>query len=73
MPKRNLALTRDRNACADHSARCAAGVDEEEIGLETLDDPVWQGLAALDRGEFTEVADEELDNYLDDLVVARAN
>jgi hypothetical protein len=45
----------------------------KKSGSKTLDDPVWQGLAALDRGEFTEVADEELDNYLDDLVVARAN
>ena len=40
---------------------------EEALKLDKLRVAIEQGVAALDRGEFTEVEDEELDAYLDDL------
>jgi antitoxin ParD1/3/4 len=40
---------------------------EEALRLEKLRVTIEQGIAALDRGEFTEVEDEGLDAYLDDL------
>jgi antitoxin ParD1/3/4 len=40
---------------------------EEALKLEKLRLSIKQGLAALDRGNYTEVEDEDLDAYLDDL------
>lgn len=40
---------------------------EGALKLEKLRVAIQQGVAALDRGEFTEVDDEDLDAYLDDL------
>jgi antitoxin ParD1/3/4 len=42
----------------------------EGLRLERLRVAVQQGVAALDRGAFTEVADEALDAYLDELAVS---
>jgi antitoxin ParD1/3/4 len=42
--------------------------NEEALKLEKLRVAIKQGLAALDRGDYTEVEDEDLDTYLDDLV-----
>jgi antitoxin ParD1/3/4 len=44
--------------------------EEDHLRLENLRVAIQQGVAALDRGEFTEVADEELDGYLDELAVS---
>lgn len=43
---------------------------EEALELDRLRVAVRQGLAALDRGDFTEVEDEELDAYLDGLAAS---
>ena len=40
---------------------------EETLKLDKLRVAIQQGVAALNRGEFTDVADEDLDAYLDDL------
>jgi antitoxin ParD1/3/4 len=40
---------------------------EEALKLHNLRLSLKQGIAALDRGAFTEVEDEDLDAYLDDL------
>ena len=41
---------------------------EDALKLETLRREIDAGMAALERGEFIEVADAELDTYLDTLV-----
>jgi antitoxin ParD1/3/4 len=43
---------------------------EQALKLEKLRVAIRQGIAALDRGEFTEVDDKDLDAYLDDLSVS---
>jgi len=43
---------------------------EEALKLNRLRVSIQQGIAALDRGEFTEVEDEDLEAYLDDLDVS---
>jgi antitoxin ParD1/3/4 len=40
---------------------------EEALKLERLRLAIQEGVAALDRGDYTEVADEDLDDYLDEL------
>jgi antitoxin ParD1/3/4 len=40
---------------------------EEALKLDRLRLSIKQGVAALDRGDYTEVEDEDLDAYLDDL------
>jgi antitoxin ParD1/3/4 len=40
---------------------------EEALKLDKLRLSIQQGVAALDRGDYTEVEDEDLDAYLDDL------
>jgi antitoxin ParD1/3/4 len=40
---------------------------EEALKLDRLRLSIEQGVAALDRGDYTELADEELDGYLDAL------
>jgi antitoxin ParD1/3/4 len=40
---------------------------EDALKLERLRAAIQQGVAALDRGEFTEVEDEYLDAFLDEL------
>jgi len=40
---------------------------EEALKLDKLRLSIKQGVAALDRGDYTEVGDEHLDAYLDDL------
>jgi antitoxin ParD1/3/4 len=40
---------------------------EDALTLDRLRLSIKQGIAALDRGEYTEVEDEDLDAYLDDL------
>src|SRR5882672_8711883 len=42
----------------------------DALKLDRLRVAIQQGVAALDRGEFTEVEDEDLDAYLDALVPA---
>jgi antitoxin ParD1/3/4 len=41
---------------------------EDALKLERLRQAIEIGAAALDRGDYTEVADEDLDEYLDSLV-----
>jgi antitoxin ParD1/3/4 len=43
---------------------------EEGLKLDKLRVSIQQGVAALDRGEFTEVEDEDLDAYLDDFAAS---
>jgi antitoxin ParD1/3/4 len=43
---------------------------EDELKLEALRLHVSAGIGALDRGEFTEVANGDLDGYLDGLTAA---
>lgn len=40
---------------------------EEALKLDKLRVSIKQGIAALGRGDYTEVEDEDLDAYLDDL------
>jgi antitoxin ParD1/3/4 len=40
---------------------------EDALKLERLRAAIQQGVAALERGAFTEVEDEDLDAYLDEL------
>jgi antitoxin ParD1/3/4 len=39
----------------------------DELKLENLRVAIQQGVAALDRGEYTDVEDEDLDAFLDEL------
>jgi antitoxin ParD1/3/4 len=41
---------------------------EEALKVDKLRLSIEQGVAALDRGDYTEVEDADLDGYLDDLV-----
>jgi len=41
---------------------------EEALKLEKLRLSIKQGVAALERGDYADVEDEDLDAYLDDLV-----
>ncbi len=43
---------------------------EEALKLDKLRLAIQQGLAALDRGDYTEVEDEDLETYLDDLAAS---
>ena len=43
---------------------------EEALKLDKLRVAIQQGVAALHRGEFTEVEEEDLDAYLDDLAAS---
>lgn len=43
---------------------------QEALKLDKLRLAIQQGLAALDRGGYTEVEDEHLDAYLDDLATS---
>jgi antitoxin ParD1/3/4 len=43
---------------------------EEALKLDKLRVAIRQGVAALDRGDYTEVEDEDLDAYLDDLATS---
>jgi antitoxin ParD1/3/4 len=43
---------------------------EETLKLEKLRLAIQQGVAALDRGEYTEVEDEDLDAFLDELATS---
>jgi antitoxin ParD1/3/4 len=43
---------------------------EEALKLDKLRLSIKQGIAALDRGDYTDVEDEDLDAYLDDLPLA---
>lgn len=43
---------------------------EEALKLERLRVAIQQGVAALDRGEYTEVEDEDLDAFLDELATS---
>jgi antitoxin ParD1/3/4 len=40
---------------------------EDALKLDRLRVAIRQGVATLDRGDYTEVADEDLDSYLGDL------
>ena len=42
---------------------------EEALRLDKLRLSINHGIAALDRGDYTDVEDEHLDDYLDDLAV----
>jgi antitoxin ParD1/3/4 len=43
---------------------------EEALKLDKLRVAIRQGAAALDRGDYTEVEDEDLDAYLDELATS---
>ena len=43
---------------------------EEALKLDQLRVAIQQGRAAIDRGDYTEVEDEDLDAYLDDLAAS---
>jgi antitoxin ParD1/3/4 len=43
---------------------------EEALKREKLRVAIQQGVAALDRGDYTEVEDEDLDAFLDELATA---
>lgn len=43
---------------------------EEALKLEKLRVAIQQGVAALDRGDYTEVEDEDLDAFLDELATS---
>jgi antitoxin ParD1/3/4 len=43
---------------------------EETLKLDKLRVAIQRGVAALDRGDYTEVGDEDLDAYLDDLAIS---
>ena len=43
---------------------------EDALKLEKLRLAVQQGIAAIERGDYTEVEDEDLDAYLDSLVAS---
>jgi antitoxin ParD1/3/4 len=43
---------------------------EEALKLEKLRVAIQQGVAALDRGDYTEVEDDDLDAYLDHLATS---
>jgi len=43
---------------------------EEGLKLDKLRLAVQQGVAALDRGDYTEVEDHDMDGYLDDLATS---
>ncbi|MCK6450085.1 MAG: type II toxin-antitoxin system ParD family antitoxin [Alphaproteobacteria bacterium] len=43
---------------------------EEALKLEKLRLAIRQGVAALDRGEYTEVEDEDLDAFLDEVAAS---
>jgi antitoxin ParD1/3/4 len=43
---------------------------EEALELDRLQVAIQQGVAALGRSDYTEVEDEDLDAYLDDLVTS---
>lgn len=43
---------------------------EEALKLDKLRVLIQQGVAALDRGDYTEVDDEDLDAYLDELATS---
>jgi antitoxin ParD1/3/4 len=43
---------------------------EEALKLDKLRLAIEQGVAALDRGDYTEVEDEDLDAYLDELATS---
>lgn len=43
---------------------------EDALKLEKLRLAVRQGVAALDRGDYTEVEDQDLDSYLDELATS---
>jgi antitoxin ParD1/3/4 len=43
---------------------------EDELRLEQLRVAIDQGIAALERGDYTEVDDSELDAYLDELAAS---
>jgi antitoxin ParD1/3/4 len=43
---------------------------EEALKLEKLRVAIRQGVAALDRGDYTELEDEDLDAFLDDLATS---
>lgn len=46
--------------------------EQDKLKLKTLRAHLKAGMAALERGEFTEVAEADLDAYLDDLARTRA-
>ena len=60
MPTRNISLTPKQDALIAEQRRA-------EDALKHLRIAMSQGIAALDRGEYTELADENLDSYLDGL------
>ena len=43
---------------------------EERLKLDRLRVAIDQGIAALERGDYTEVEDEDLDAYLDELAAS---
>lgn len=80
MPTRNRGLTPEQDAFIDemlkageyHSASDAIRAlhprrGEDALKLKRLRQAIDSGIAALDRGDHTEVEDEDLDAFLDEL------
>jgi antitoxin ParD1/3/4 len=75
MPTRQIVLDPDQDGFLEQVLQSGDYRDASEavsdalraLRLERLRLAVAQGVAALDRGDFSEVADEDLDAYLDSL------
>jgi antitoxin ParD1/3/4 len=80
MPTRNISLTPEQDAFIEEAVRSGEYQNaseavralqqrrrEDALKLETLRRQIDAGIAALEHGEFTEVADAELDTYLETL------
>jgi antitoxin ParD1/3/4 len=63
MPTRNISLTPEQL-----QLRCA----EDALKLEKLREAIQQGVAALERGDYEEVDDADLEAWLDRLVDPRS-
>lgn len=81
MPSRCVDLTPEQDAFVAEAIACGHYRDADEVLRDALtllqrrwakEDPILRdaiaaGLTSLDRGDFTDVADEDLDRYLDAL------
>ena len=86
MPTRNISLTPEQDAFIEEAVKSGEYQNaseavralqqrrrEDALKLETLRRQIDAGIAALEHGEFTEVADAELDTYLDTLADRSSN
>ena len=87
MPTRNISLTPEQDAFIEEAVKSGEYQNASEAVralqqrrredalklVETLRRQIDPGMAALERGEFIEVADAELDTYLDTLADRPSN